>query len=402
MKQVAFLMSDTGGGHRAAAEAIRAAMQIRYPGEYTFELIDVYRRYTPFPFTYMPEVYPRWVNHAETSWGMGYEFANARHSNKLVMAAIHRMWGQGVRRMIAEHPADVIVCVHSLFSRPTMRALHNSVLYRPPFITVITDLVSTHAFWYEKDVDRCLVPTQAAYDRGLQFGLRPDQMRITGLPVHPQFAQKLLEKGEARQKLGWDVDLPAVLLVGGGDGMGPVYRIARAINAQKLEMQFVIIAGRNQALRRQLENADWNQPTLVYPFVNNMPELMAAADILVTKAGPGTICEACIAGLPMVLSGAIPGQEEGNVTYVVEHGAGVFAPHATSVAETVSAWLDEGPAGLARRSEKAHALGRPNAVWEIAEEVHIQAQREPIRTRLNVRDTTRPSLSPAPEDGWVI
>ncbi|HEX3054027.1 MAG TPA: glycosyltransferase [Aggregatilineaceae bacterium] len=399
-KRVVFLMSDTGGGHRAAADAIRAAMEIKYPDEYLFELVDVYRRYTPFPFTYMPEVYAPWVNWAAHSWEFGYEFANTRHRGRLVMAVAKQLWKNGMRRLIQEHPTDVMVSVHSLFNRPVMHAYNTTQKFRPPFVTVITDLVTTHAFWYEPDVDRCLAPTQAAYDRGLFFGLKPEQMRITGLPVHPQFMKKLVAKDEARRKLNWDSHHPAVLLVGGGEGMGPLYQIARAINSRKLDMQLIIIAGRNQALKQRLESSSWNQPTIIYPFVHNMPELMAAADILVTKAGPGTICEACIAGVPLILSSFVPGQEDGNVTHVVENNAGVYAPGGVNVAETISQWLDEGSEGLAARSASARALGRPNAVWEIAEEIHLQAQKPPVRTRYHAEH--QPHLGHTPEDGWVI
>jgi 1,2-diacylglycerol 3-beta-galactosyltransferase len=185
--------------------------------------------------------------------------------------------------------------------------------------------------------------------------------------------------------------------------MGPVFQIANHLNARKLDMQFVIIAGRNKVLQRRLGAVKWNQPTRIYPFVNNMPELMAAADILVTKAGPATICEACIAGIPIVLSGAVPGQEDGNVTYVVENNAGVFAPGGAAVARTIAEWLDEGPTGLAIRSENARALGRPNAVWDIADEIHAQADNPPVRTRLHTHQAGQePGLSSTPEEGWVI
>lgn len=402
-KRIVFLMSDTGGGHRAAADAIRAALDQRYPGQYAYALVDVYRRYTPFPFNLMPEIYPRWVNYAEATWGWGYSFSNARYRDRLVMGAIKRLWDGGAQRLVAEHPADVIVCVHSLFVRPALWALNRAQRTRPPFVTVITDLVTTHAFWYDRDVDRCLAPTQAAYQRGQAFGLRPDQLRITGLPVHPRFVQGLMDKAEARRKLGWDAHRPTVILAGGGDGMGPVYATARALNQRRLKAHLVVIAGRNRALRQRLEAARWNQPTTIYPFVTNMPEFMAAADVLVTKAGPATICEACIAGLPMVISGYVPGQEDGNVSYVVENGAGVYAPTARGVAQTVEGWLAEGPPGLARRSEAARALGRPNAAWDIAEEIHAQAFKAAIRTRLpDPRDHDAPRLRPAPEDGWVI
>jgi 1,2-diacylglycerol 3-beta-galactosyltransferase len=380
-KRVVFLMSDTGGGHRAAANAIQAAMELRYPGDYVFELVDVCRQHTPFPFDHMPEIYPPLINYAGRSWGFGYDFVNTRRRGRMFMALIKWLWRYGTRRLVLEYPADVYVSAHALFSRPVMGAFHRAGPYRPPFVTVITDLVTTHAFWYERDVERCLVPTQAAYNRGRKFGLNPAQLRVTGLPIHPQFVDGLLDKGEARRKLGLRLDLPTALLIGGADGMGPVREIARALNARRLPMQLVVIAGRNQALKRHLDAIDWNQPTRVYSFVDNMPEFMAAADLLVTKAGPSTICEACIAGLPMVISSFVPGQEEGNVRYVVENDAGVYAPNPTRVADAVAEWLAQGPEQLALRAHNARALGRPSAAWDVAEEIHAQAQKTPVPTR---------------------
>jgi 1,2-diacylglycerol 3-beta-galactosyltransferase len=380
-KHIVFLMSDTGAGHRAVANAIQAAIDTRYPGAYAFGMVDIYRHYTPVPFKYMPEIYPPWINYAKRTWEFGYKFVNTHRRGRLFMALLKRWWRDGMSRFVVEHPADVIVSVHALFSRPVMHAFHRALPFRPPFVTVITDLVSTHAFWYERDVERCLVPTQAAYDRGRGFGLDPAQLRITGLPIHPQFVNGLLEKCEARQKLGWHPTLPAVLLIGGGDGMGPVLPVARALNDRHLPMQLIVIAGRNGALQRRLEVIPWHQPTHIHPFVNNMPEFMAAADMLVTKAGPTTICEACIAGLPMVLSSHVPGQEDGNIDYVVNGGAGVYAPGPSKVADAITDWLSEGASALAARSRNARALGRPDAVWAVAEEIHVQAQHAPIRTR---------------------
>jgi 1,2-diacylglycerol 3-beta-galactosyltransferase len=365
-KRVVFLMSDTGAGHRAAANAIQAAMEARYPDQYGFELVDVYRGYTPFPFNHMPEIYPPWVNYARRSWEFAYKFVNTHRRGRLFMAFVKRYWRDGIHQFVIDHPADVVVSV-----------------------TVITDLVTTHAFWYERDVERCLVPTQAAYDRGCAFGLRPDQLRITGLPIHPQFVDGLLPKDAARRKLGWDAVRPAVLLIGGGEGMGPVYAAAEAINRRGLDIQLIVVAGRNRALLRQLEAVRWNQSTRIYPFVSNMPELMAAADMLVTKAGPATICEACIAGLPMVLSSAVPGQEEGNIAYVVQNHAGVYAPGADRVAEAVTDWLGAGTRELACRAQWARTLARPDAVWTVADEIHAQAQKTPVRTRFRTAPPRR-------------
>lgn len=379
MKRILILFSDTGGGHRAAAEAIRDALMIKHPHEVSIEMVDVFRAYSPFPFKYMPEMYPWVVNRSKSGWGVGYNFTNTRSKAKLIQQTLYVSMEKSMLKMLREHPADLIVSVHSLLTRTTMQGLMQFEK-RPPFMVVVTDLVSTHMFWYDKNVDRCIVPTQPAFDRGLQSGLSADQMRITGLPVHPNFAQRLMEKADARKELGWDPNLPAILMVGGGEGMGALYETARAVNDMRLKCQLIVIAGRNQVLKSKLEADRWHQPTHVYPFVTNMPVLMAASDILVSKAGPATISEACIAGLPVILYDAIPGQETGNVEFVVQQDAGVYAPSPTEAAEAVAKWLAEGPEGLQRHSDNARKLGRPNAVWDIADEAWEFAQKPPIPT----------------------
>lgn len=379
MKRVLILMSDTGGGHRAAAEAIRDALYARHGDEVSVELVDVFRGYSPFPLKYMPEIYPWVINRSKASWGVGYQLTNTRRNARMITRGMYVSIEGGLKQMMQDHPADVIVNVHSLFSQAAMKALM-TFHERPPFLTVVTDLVSTHHFWYEPTNDRCLVPTQPAFDRGLDAGMPASKMRVTGLPVHPRFAEGLTDKASARASLGWDPNLPAILMVGGGEGMGPLYKTARAVDARGLKCQLAVIAGRNASLKAKLEESHWNQPTHIYGFVTDMPRLMAAADILVTKAGPATISEACIAGLPLILNDAIPGQETGNVEFVLDNKAGVFAPNPTAVGDSVAAWMAEGPEGLKRRSMNARRLGKPNAVWDIADEVWEYAQQPPVAT----------------------
>lgn len=379
MKRILLLMSDTGGGHRAAAEAIRDAMQTRYEGEVQVEMIDVFRGYSPFPFKYMPEVYPWVINHGKSGWGVGYKWSNTRRRAKVLSRGMYVTMERNLRQMFREHPADVVVSVHSILTVPSMQALMRHET-RPPFVVVVTDLVSTHMFWYDKQADLTLVPTEPAYERGLEAGLRPDQMRVTGLPVHPNFSERLTDKASARAALGWDPARPAVLLVGGGDGMGPLLKTAKAINQRRLPIQLTIIAGRNKQLKQQCDEMVWNQPTRTYGFVTEMPRFMAASDVLVTKAGPATISEACLAGLPMILYDAIPGQETGNVQYVVDNDAGVFTPSPRGVADALAQWVAGGTRELQRLSDNAASLARANAVWDIADAIWDVAQQGPIPT----------------------
>jgi 1,2-diacylglycerol 3-beta-galactosyltransferase len=339
-------MSDTGGGHRAAAEAIRAAILSRHEAD--IQMVDVFRNYSPFPFKYMPEFYPWLIAHSKSSWGVGYKLSNTKRRAHTSARMMYVTMESRLKRMLREHPADVVVCVHSVLTRVSLQAMLRQER-RPPFIVVVTDLVSTHYFWYDRRADLTLVPTQPAYERGLVAGIPPHKMQLTGLPVHPNFIKNLPEKADAR-----------------------------ALDARRLGCQIAVVAGKNSALRQQLESSTWHQPTHIYPFVKDMPRLMAAADILVTKAGPSTICEACIAGLPMVLYDAIPGQEEGNVDFVVDHQAGVFAPSAEQVADAVQTWLRNDGALMRQKAANARAIAYPNAIWEIADRIWEHAQQPPI------------------------
>jgi len=373
-------MSDTGGGHRAAAEAIRDALYIKYGADnIDAELVDVFRE-SHFPMNKMPEFYPWLVEHSKSSWGLGYSLFNTRRRAAFMSQLYQFVNAQPLKLMALRRPVDVIVSVHSILTRPSLQAYERIADKRPPYVTVVTDLVSTHAFWYDKRAEYTMVPTQAALDVGLEMGLSADKMRVTGLPVNPSFIDGLVGQEQAREALGWAQEKVTILMVAGGDGMGNLFEMARAINDKNLDCQLAIIAGRNKQLKTRLEAADWNQPTHIYPFVTNMPQLMDAADIIVTKAGPATITEAAIAGLPMILMDAIPGQEDGNVTYVVENEAGIFTQKPQEVADTISQWLGEGRDGLQKRAENARRIARPEAVWEIADEVMKWASHAPIPT----------------------
>jgi 1,2-diacylglycerol 3-beta-galactosyltransferase len=239
-----------------------------------------------------------------------------------------------------------------------------------PFATVITDMVTVHPSWVCPDVDFCLVPTEAARQQAVRYGMAPERVDVVGQPVSLKFAKQLGEKRELRRRLNIDLDRPTVLIVGGGDGVGPLYETARAIATRVHNAQLLVVAGRNPTLRRKLESTLWEIPTHVFGFVDNMPELMRASDLLITKAGPGTLAEAFTAGLPVVISSYIPGQEKGNVDYVLENQAGAYATDPVEIAQIVGDWLRVGNNAFQQEVANAAALARPDAVLSIAERLY--------------------------------
>jgi len=380
-KRVLFLFSDTGGGHRSSFQAIRDAMRIKYGDQVEFDDVDVFRE-CKWPLNKQPEIYPMVVNNSKKLWGLLYHSTDGKRRSQIIRQIIYMNNKKNLQRIVREHPADVVVCTHSVIANPTFRAFL-SFEERPPFLTVVTDLVTTPSLWYDTRVDYCFVPTEEAYRRGVKLGMSPDQMQITGLPVNPHFIDSMTTRQEARAEFGFDPDLPAVMMVAGSDGMGSIFKMVQALDAKQMNAQIIVIAGRNEDLKDKLEARDWQTSHKIFGYVSNhyeMPRIMAASDIIVTKAGPSTIMEAAIAGLPMIISDRIPGQEVGNVKLVVENDAGVFEPKPEKVAETVAQWLSESPENLAQRTENARRIARPNAVWEIAEAVWEWAHKPAIET----------------------
>ncbi len=364
---ILFLFSDTGGGHRSATEAIIEAIRLEFGERISTEMVDIFLDIAPRPLNYLPKWYPYMVRFPEL-WGLSYKASNGSRRARLIVESAYPYVRRRLHKVIRDYPADMIVSLHPLANDPFLHALGKN---RVPFITVVTDLVTTHALWYHKDVDLCLVPTEAARQRGMLTPLDPEKIRVVGLPVADRFCKPVGDKAALRQKLGWPQENQVVLLVGGGEGMGPLEKTAMAIAEANLPITLVIIAGRNASLKERLEAHPWPMKTFVYGFVREMPDFMCASDILVTKAGPGTITEALNAGLPMILYSRLPGQEDGNVDYVISEGVGVWAPETSYIVDALKAWILH-PKQRDLVAEACIQSARPNAAREIA---HILAER---------------------------
>ncbi|MCE7947671.1 MAG: glycosyltransferase [Chloroflexi bacterium CFX4] len=382
MPHIVYLMSDTGGGHRAACRAIETALNTRYPAAFTAQLVDMWRDYTPFPFSTLPDTYVKWVNWSPGTYAAQYWMNDRIWRSPALSNALCRQMFPRMKLFFERYPADLYLCAHSVFVRPAIHALRKLGIQKP-FMTVITDYALPNIMWYDPRVDLTTIPTEAAYQRGVRLGLPPEKMVMTGAPVHPKYTDLKLSKAEARDALGWSPTARIVLMVGGGDGMGTLQKTARAIDRLALDAELVIIAGRNTALKKSLEACQWQRPTHIYGFVNNLEVMMRAADLLITKAGPATLTEAATIGLPMVISGAIRFQESPNVKYVVSRNAGVFAPGARKVAAAVAELLADDGAHLKVLSEGVKTIAEPHAVWRIAELVHTYATGNTIAAQAN-------------------
>ncbi|KAF7838742.1 monogalactosyldiacylglycerol synthase 2, chloroplastic-like [Senna tora] len=380
-KNVLILMSDTGGGHRASAEAIRAAFRMEFGDEYRIFVKDVWKEYTGWPLNNMERSYKFMVKHAQL-WKVAFHSTSPRWIHSMYLAAFAAYYAKEVETGLMEYKPDIIISVHPLMQHIPLSILKWQGLQKKViFVTVITDLNSCHRTWFHPGVNRCYCPSKEVAKRALQDGLEESQTRVFGLPIRPSFARAVLSKDQIREELGIDLNLPAVLLMGGGEGMGPVKETAMALGeslydreADKPIGQLIIICGRNMNLQSSLQSLQWKIPVKVRGFETQMEKWMGACDCIITKAGPGTITEALIRGLPIVLNDYIPGQEKGNVPYVVDNGAGVFTRSPKETARIVAEWFSTNSDELKRMSENALKLAQPEAVFDIVKDIHELAQ----------------------------
>lgn len=384
-KKVLILMSDTGGGHRASAEAIKAAFYQEYGDDYQVFITDLWSEHTPWPFNQIPKSYSFLVKHGPL-WRMTYYGTAPRLVHQSNFAATSTFIAREVAKGLMKYQPDIIISVHPLMQHVPLRILRSrGLLDKIVFTTVITDLSTCHPTWFHKLVTRCYCPTTDVAKRAMKAGLQQTQIKIYGLPVRPSFIKPVRPKDELRRDLGMDEDLPAVLLMGGGEGMGPIEATARALgdllNDEGVPTgQILVICGRNKKLANKLSSIDWKIPVKVKGFVTKIEECMGACDCIITKAGPGTIAEAMIRGLPIILNDYIAGQEAGNVPYVVENGCGKYSKLPKEIAKIVADWFGPKADELKEMSQNALKLARPDSVFRIVHDMHeLVKQRSLLR-----------------------
>ncbi|HKI53057.1 MAG TPA: galactosyldiacylglycerol synthase, partial [Anaerolineales bacterium] len=229
---IVFYFSDTGGGHRSAAEAIIEAINIEYKKQVTTEMVDFFKDYAPRPFNRVGDMYPYMVK-APQLWNASFHATDGRAQARAITATMWPVARHAAKALVKEHPADLIVTVHPFANTFALKALGKD---RPPFINVVTDMVTTHALWFDNRADLILVPTETARKRAIKYNMPAEKVKVVGLPVADKYCKPKGRKSTQRKKLGWPVDKPIVLMVGGGDGMGPLAKTAYEIDASGLDL----------------------------------------------------------------------------------------------------------------------------------------------------------------------
>ncbi len=362
--RVLIAMSDTGGGHRSLAAAVRAGLVQQYP-ELQVQIADLFRPGSPTLAWRVVRLYGPVIRRAPGMYGVLFHVANLPGVYPALVEAYKPSLLPRLVNFLREHRPDLVVSVHPLLNRLLLHAVER-LPRRVPVAAVVSELVTVHRSWVEPGISYYSVATEEARAYMRRWKAPMDRIEVTGLPVDPRFRPRSGPDLEVRAELGLRSDRLTLLVMAGGEGTSVLLPAVKALGFSGLPIQLIIVCGRNEALERRVRALGIPVEHRVFGFTDRVPELMAASDIVVTKGGPQTLAEAFAVGRPVIVVQTLPGQEEGNDAYVEAHGAGIHAPSVERLFEAV-VWLVDEPAEAGRMAENARRLGKPEAAFRVAQ-----------------------------------
>lgn len=357
-KKILYLYSDTGGGHRAAANALMAAVKKLKGDGVEQEAIDVFASGSSF-LNIFARLYAPVIRYAPWLWRTLWFGLNSKRGLEVLEKISSPFILNNIAGIFREKKPDLLVSVHPLVNHLSIKASRKNGRHIP-FVTVGMDPVDLHKAWVSLDTDVMVVATEEAKQICMEEGLPEEKIKVLGLPIDPRFME-VHEKAKIREQMGLKRDVFTVLVMGGGEGAGNIFEIVSEFNSSALDMQIIVICGRNKALEDKLKSMDLRFPTMIYGFTNEVPMIMDASDVIVTKGGPGAIFEALAKDLPMIITSWLPGQEEGNIRYVEEHGIGMVSKDPKQIARLIDK-IRKDP----KITENIRKVKRPHAVFDIA------------------------------------
>lgn len=359
-----FLAPATGGGHRSAASAVAGALEAAYPGRFYPVMCDpLTGPEAPRVVRQLTRLYGPLTRRAPWAWGALYRASGMTAIMRALQWTLFSGTARVIRNQIEELRPALVVSFHALTNEAAAMAVRASP-GDPPVVTVVTDLVSVHRAWRSSEVDCVVAPSAAVVARFRLDGVASERVIETGLPVAAgPGAGK--DRGRLRRALGLGEDSFVVVITGGAEGTGRIEAQSRALaKCGWPDLQLVAICGHNRRAERGLRRLGSAQ-LLVNGFVDNMADWLRCADVVVTRAGPGTLAEATSAGAALLVTSHLPGQEDGNTELAVAAGAAVHVPRLADLTREL-ARLHSDPMALSAMRQASTRLGRPGAAGEVA------------------------------------
>jgi processive 1,2-diacylglycerol beta-glucosyltransferase len=374
-KRVLILSASVGSGHVKAAEALARVMRGRPDVEEVLcdDSLDhtnvLHKQFYSTLYKKLSSMLPEFL-------GWWYETSDDPWVADKSRLALDLPQALPLMNLVRDFRPDVILCTHFMPAGVISWLISNGKLDASLGV-VVTDF-HFHAFWITRAFNWYFVAQEDDKIHMEALGLPPDRIKVTGIPVEPDFAMPV-DVDAVLRRHGLQPGRPTFLVVGGALGLSPATAVVRQLLNLDRDFQAVIVCGRNTEMQDDIVQLVKSRPGdfRVLGFTKEIPELMAASTMLLSKPGGMTTAEALARGLPMMILDPIGGQEERNADVLLEAGAAVKCTEVTLVAHKLRRLLDD-PERLARMRQAARALGRPNAAAEVARIVLEEPERRPV------------------------
>lgn len=368
--RILVLSASAGAGHLRAAQAVELAIKQLAPHAIVRN-VDVLTLTTATFRKLYGEAYLDLVNKAPHVLGYFYDLLDqpsrsGRNRSDRFRMLLQKLNMRKFIRFLREEPWDLVINTHFLPAE-IIAWLRRKKQIAVPQVTVTTDF-ETHRLWVNLPCERFFAATDEGARYLQHWGASADMTSVTGIPIHPVFVEAK-DRASCLKRQGLVGDRPIVLQVAGGFGVGPVATIYQQLLSIERPLELVVVAGRNEAARKQLSgiSAPSRHRSKVLGFTDQIDELMACADIIVSKPGGLTTSEALARGLAMVVVNPIPGQESRNSDYLLENGAAIKVNNLATLGYKVAGLFDP-LEKLLRLRESAKRLGRPRAAFDVVRE----------------------------------
>lgn len=368
--RILVLSASVGAGHLRAAQAVELALRQTVP-EAEVRNIDVLE-FTNAGFRQVyGKLYLDLVNKAPHVLGYFYDrmdrpSKSGKNRGDRLRMAVERINLKPFIKFLNAEPPDLVINTHFLPASIIARLRKRRKLDLPQ--TIVTTDFETHRMWVNQPCERYFTATEEGAANLHAWGVPAEDICATGIPIHPVFSEpKPREQCLARQ--GLIGDRPVVLQLAGGFGVGPVEQIYRALLSIQVPLEIVVVAGRNEKSRQKLAAICETGPhrCKIIGFTDQIDELMAAADLVVSKPGGLTTSETLARGAAMVVVNPIPGQESRNSDFLLENGAAIKVNNLSTLSFKLNQLMAD-PSRLKQLRANARAIARPRAAFDVVEQ----------------------------------
>ncbi|OGX27427.1 MAG: hypothetical protein A2879_05175 [Omnitrophica WOR_2 bacterium RIFCSPHIGHO2_01_FULL_49_10] len=362
-KRVLLLYISVNSGHQKAALAIEKALNLLDP-EVEILNVNSFNYTNPLVEKVINRTYLGVIKNRPEVWEYLYDNPKVFRSLGKLRDLIHRFNSGKLKTLLDEFKPDVIACTQA-FPCGMIADYKVSFGLNAPLIGVLTDCYP-HSYWFFDSVDYYVVNSETATNKLAEHGIPREKIKVYGIPIDPKFANDV-DTDAVSEKLGLDTKKPTVLIMGGGQGLGPIAELVNELNRTSRTQQMIVIAGSNNRLFDWLERRKRSLriKTAVYGFTSEVDELMSVSTLIVTKPGGLTISEALSKRLPIIILNPIPGQEAKNTEYLLSEGAAVKADSAADAALLTDMLLGH-RSKLEQMRGNAQRIAKPRSSVDIA------------------------------------